>query len=324
MSFNLGAAAVAGFKSLLGLFGGGGSTKDPPVTQGQFELKSLQEKAEKQKSVVECATSEIVNPKKDESSQPTDAEKRRDRARETLQQQKRVVIVEKFDETTKKSELVNLPVLDVVKEIARLTDVNKAIERKVDYAVSTPDEKSKNVDTVAVNSEEIRSLLVEFQEDDDEAYLKEETRRFQQLLSNFKQSVRNEEEDQMVSKECVQSELSGTLMRCVLTDSEALHLFPGIDRDSYEVLKSVFNAECLDMAKSSISQFTDSWLPDLKLPKPVLPTDRVKYKENEKFFKRTACCLQALRAYTVFQSPEWRKYKSSPPPLNNCGPNVSQ
>ena len=197
--------------------------------------------------------------------------------------------------------------------IATLNAVNDSIECKgPGLASATPSTVDAPTDAVqmnsfAVNSVQIDDLLEGLQVVTEIPYKENENRLFEASLAAFMTHQRDEENYRTESKACVTDELTDMLMGCFIGKDEA------IEPHKLEASPASIYSRCAELAalpSSSVSQFTDSWLSSLELLTPR-STDRVKYKENEKFFKRTACCLQALRAYTIFESVDWRLYKKS-------------
>lgn len=65
--------------------------------------------------------------------------------------------------------------------------------------------------------------------------------------------------------------------------------------------------KCEAMSLSIMERFTHSWKSDLNTPRSA--GDATVDTNNEIFFKRVTACVDALRAYSVFESPGWDSYR---------------
>ena len=156
------------------------------------------------------------------------------------------------------------------------------------------------MDTFATNSVQIDDALEIIHKPTETQYKEHENKLFQTSLAAF---MTHQRDDETYINECkagVTEELTDMLMRCFIDKDEPIESHKEAPHNPASIY-----SRCAELAKSplsSVSQFTDSWLPGLK---------RSGGDENETFFKRTAGCLQALRAYTIFESVYWRLYKRS-------------
>ena len=124
--------------SIIDLFIGNGSTKDPSQITGKKELQKIQKDAENQKIIIDGLINNNI-PKKSPGSQT--------KTLTTIQ----ATIAAKNEGKPK--------------EIAKLTATNEKIENK--SSDTDAEEKSKNIDELANNSQKIDSLLGDLQEDDE-------------------------------------------------------------------------------------------------------------------------------------------------------------
>ena len=154
-----------------------------------------------------------------------------------------------------------------------------------------------------LNVEEIKRLLKNDADIDDkiassvppdieQQYEETQTRRFNDELAKFTSMLKTEEQYKTQCREGIQVELSHALTACFITPEE------GLSEKSYNRIFEDFGEECSSYAARSVGRVTDSWLPDVSL------------RGAETFFKRTTLCLDALKAYNLFNTPNWRSYKS--------------
>ena len=264
------------FDSIIDLFGGGGggSTKVTSQIIGKEELQKIQTDAKNQKIIVDGLINNNIpkNPPGSPKNPPGSPKNPPGSPKKTLTAIQ-VTDAAKFAGNL----IITLENEGKAKNIAKLTAENENIENK--SSDIDAEEKSKNIDELAKNSEEIDSLLGNLQETNEEKYAAKETALFVKSLTAFRQGIEDEREYRGKCRKGVQDALSDTLKRCSLTKTDVDLYFQGLPDQSSEELKANFDIECLQMAASSISQFTDSWLPDLKLLTES-PMDRVKDKEN--------------------------------------------
>ena len=154
------------------------------------------------------------------------------------------------------------------------------------------------MDTFATNSVQIDDALEIIHKPTEKKYKERENKLFQTSLAAFMTHQRDEETYRNECKAGVTEELTDMLMRCCIGKDEPIESHKEASHNPASIYSRC--AELAALPSSSVSQFTDSWLPGLK---------RSGGDENETFFKRTAGCLQALRAYTIFESVYWRLYK---------------
>ena len=145
--------------------------------------------------------------------------------------------------------------------------------------------------------------------DIEQRYEKTQTRRFNEELAKFTSMLKTEEQYKTQCREGIQVELSHALTACFITPKEGLLPYAGLSDEFYSHISTKFGEDCSYHAAKSVGRVTDSWLPDIKLPIPLLLRGPEATK-NQTFFKRTTLCLDALKAYNLFNTPNWRRYKS--------------
>lgn len=165
-------------------------------------------------------------------------------------------------------------------------------------------------DVPQLNVEEINSLLTNDAAIDDkipslvasdtteQQYEETQTRRFNEVLADFRSRCQNETQYKTQCREGIQVELRDALMGCFITREEGLLPYAGLSDEFYSRITKDFGEHCSYHAERSVGRVTDSWLPD------------VSPRSAETFFKRTTLCLDALKAYNLFNTPNWRRYKS--------------
>jgi len=143
----------------------------------------------------------------------------------------------------------------------------------------------------------------------EQAYEQEQTRRFNEELAKITTQSQTEVQYKIGCRHGIEVELGDVLASCSLTRKEVLSLYTSLSDESYSRISKDFGENCSHYAAESVGRVTDSWLPDIKLPIPLLLRGPEATK-NQTFFKRTALYLDAFKAYNVFNTPNWRSYKS--------------
>ena len=175
-------------------------------------------------------------------------------------------------------------------------------------------------DVPQLNVEEINSLLTNDAAIDDkiassvppdieQQYEETQTRRFNEELAKITTQSQTEVQYKIGCRHGIEVELGDVLASCSLTRKEVLSLYTSLSDEFYSRITKDFGEHCSYHAAESVGRVTDSWLPDIKLPIPLLLRGPEATK-NQTFFKRTALYLDAFKAYNVFNTPNWRSYKS--------------
>jgi hypothetical protein len=146
----------------------------------------------------------------------------------------------------------------------------------------------------AIDDKIARSVAPSIEQQYDET----QNRRFNEVLDEFKKMCDDETQYKTQCREGIQVELRGALTGCFITPQEGLLPYAGLSDEFYSRITKYFGDECSRYAARWVGRITDSWLPD------------VSPRSAETFFKRTALYLDALKAYNLFNTPNWRRYKS--------------
>ena len=195
------------------------------------------------------------------------------------------------------------PHLTDVPDVPRVPDV----QRVPDVPQLNVEEINRLLENDAAIDDKIASLVAS--DTTEKAYEEEQTTRFNEELAKFTSMCKTEEQYKTQCREGIQVELSHALTACFITPEEGLLPYAGLSDEFYSHISTKFGEQCSHYAEESVGRVTDSWLPDIKLPIPLLSRGPEATK-NQTFFKRTALYLDALKAYNVFNTPNWRSYKS--------------
>jgi hypothetical protein len=192
--------------------------------------------------------------------------------------------------------------------------LREAVKQNLDnLAIDKPDtqaEVARN-DEFLDKNENINDKVAKVvaQDTTQQQYEEAQNREFERLINVYIAQGLAENNYQNLCRQTVMADIKSMLDSCFYTLEEQNKLFPLLPKPNYDALQLNFFEKCTTLARDSVGRVTDSWLSDLKLPAPV-EWRGPEVTKNQTFFKRTALYLDALKAYNVFNTPGWRKYKS--------------
>ena len=223
----------------------------------------------------------------------------------------KVEIDKKVNET--RANKRNLQILS--KPVPDVPDVryfpHDAEDRPVPRVPDVPQLNVEEINSLLANDAAIDNKIASLVKRDttEQEYEEEQTSRFNEELAKFTSKCQNETQYKKQCRDGIEVELRDALMGCFITREEGLLPYAGLSDEFYRSITKDFGDNCSRYAQESVGRVTDSWLPDIKLPSPV-EWKGPEVTKNQTFFKRTTLCLDALKAYNLFNTPNWRRYKS--------------